>query len=275
MSGVRVRVGDRADVLAAALASELVVPPDDPFERDVVAVATPGQGRWLLQRLGTVLGATAGHTDGVAARIDLPTPRSLFADLELDALGLSPSDDPWATERLAWTMLRAFELAEREPWFRDVAVHLTEPDRPGRRYGTARRMCELFGRYARWRPELLASESHGDDTWQRHLWALLVDLVGSPTPWARSREAAERLRDDPGLTRLPQRVSLWAPGRLAPSERTLLDALGAGRDVTVWWPAASLSGDHPLATRLGQAGRAALAATARDLPVELVTTLPS
>ncbi|HET7724308.1 MAG TPA: hypothetical protein VFK68_06690, partial [Propionibacteriaceae bacterium] len=87
--------------------------------------------------------------------------------------------------------------------------------------------------------------------------------------------AAERLRDDPGLTSLPQRVSLWAPGRLAPSERTLLDALGAGRDVTGGWPAASLSGDHPLATRLGQAGRAALAAASRDLPVELVTTLPS
>ena len=276
MSGVRLRAGERADVLAAALGSELLVPPDDPFALDVVAVATPGQGRWLLQRLGTVLGATPGRTDGVAARIQTPAPRSLFADLELDALGLSPADDPWATERLAWTMLRAFELAEPEPWFRDVAVHLADPDRPGRRYGTARRLCELFARYARWRPELLSSSAgRGESDWQPRLWGLLVDLVGSPTPWDRSRDAAERLRDDPGLSSLPQRVSLWGPGRLAPSERTLLHALGAARDVTVWWPAASLSGDHPLTNRLGVAGRAALDAVARDVPVEVVTTLPS
>ncbi len=274
MSGLRLRVGDRPDVLASALAAQLLVPPDDPFERDVVAVTTPGQGRWLLQRLGNSLGATPGRTDGVAARIDLPSPRTLLAELELAAWGISAAEDPWSTDRLAWTMLRAFELAEPEPWFRDVAVHLDEPERPGRKYGTARRLCEMFGRYARWRPELLTTVGEAADPWQHHLWALLVDLVDAPTPWTRAAEAAERLRDDPGLSELPSRVSLWAPQRLAPSERTLLDALGARRDVTVWWPTASLSGDHVLTSRLAQAGRAALSAASRHAPIELVTTLP-
>jgi exodeoxyribonuclease V gamma subunit len=274
MSGLRLRVGDHAEVLACALGAELLVPPDDPFARDVVAVTTPGQGRWLLQRLGLVLGATPGCTDGVAAHIDLPTPRALFAELELAASGIAPADDPWGTERLAWTMLRAFELAEPESWFRDVAVHLSEPDRPGRRYGTARHLCEMFGRYARWRPELLTSSGDGTEPWQHHLWAMLVELVGAPTPWERARQAADRLRDEPDLSDLPARVSLWAPERLAPSERTLLDALGAGRDVTVWWPTASLAGGHLLIERLGQAGRAALAAVSRHVRTELVTTLP-
>ena len=263
-------MGDRPDALVAALAAELAHPRDDPFEADVIAVATPGQGRWLMQRLGMVLGTGPDRTDGVSARIDLPTPRSLFADLEHDVLGITPDDDPWATDRLAWTMLRAFELAANEPWFLDVAVHLTSEDRPGRRYGAARRFCELFGRYARWRPELLTTPGSGSDAWQHHLWELVATLVGGPTPWARTEQAAELLCRDPGLSGLPGHVSLWAPQRLAPSERRLLTALGAGRDVTVWWPVPSSSGDHLLTRRLGVAGTAALHALDQHVTAEAV-----
>jgi len=268
-------VGDRPDALVAALAAELDHPRDDPFEADVIAVASPGQGRWLMQRLGTVLGAGHDRTDGVSARIEVPTPRNLFAELERDVLGTTPDDDPWATDRLAWTMLRAFEIAANEPWFRDVSVHISSEERPGRRYGTARRFCELFGRYARWRPELLTTHGSGSDAWQHHLWELLVDLVGGPTPWARTDEAVERLRADASLSGLPGHVSLWAPQRLAPSERALLSALGAGRDVTVWWPAASVSGDHLLTRRLGVAGDAALRAVTQHAETELVTGPPA
>ena len=86
MSGLHLRVGDQPDVLVAALAADLAAPRDDPFEPDLVAVPTQGQGRWLLQRLGTVLGVTPGRTDGVAARIELPTPTRLLRDLEHEAV---------------------------------------------------------------------------------------------------------------------------------------------------------------------------------------------
>ena len=267
-------MGDRPEALVAVLAAELDRARVDPFEADVVAVSAPGQGRWLLQRLGRVLGASKDQTDGVSARIELPTPRNLFAELERDVLGITPGDDPWATDRLAWTMLRAFEIAADEPWFRDVAVHISGTDRPGRRYGAARRFCEMFGRYARWRPELLTSPGHGGDAWQHHLWNLLGDLVDGPTPWERTAEAAARLRDDPSLSGLPGHVSLWAPERIAPSERTLLAALGACRDVTVWWPAASVSGEHLLTRRLGVAGAAALRAVTENVPAEPVVGPP-
>ena len=273
MSGLQLWVGDHPDVLVAALAARLAAPRRDPFEPDVVAVPTQGQGRWLLQRLGTVLGVTPGAGDGIAARIELPTPRNLFADLERDILQIAPDDDPWATDRLAWTMLRAFEIAANEPWFSDVSVHISRADRPGRRYGTARRFCDLFVRYARWRPELLTRPGSGSDAWQHHLWQLVAELVGGPPPWERVDEAAERLRADPGLSGLPDHVSLWAPQRLAPSERTLLTALGSGREVTVWWPTASASdGHHLLVSRLGLAGSAALRAVNVGIPRETVAS---
>ncbi len=271
MSGLLLRVGDQPDMLVAALAADLAAPRDDPFERDLVAVPMQGQGRWLLQRLGGVLGVRPGRTDGVAARIELPTPTRLMRDLEQEVLGLGPDEDPWATDRLAWTMLRAFEIAANEPWFRDVAVHLSDSERPGRRYGAARRFCDLFGRYARWRPELLTTPAPGSDSWQQHLWALLVDLVDRPTPWQRTAQAADRLRQDPASTALPSRVSLWAPERLSPGERALLSALAESRDVTVWWPVASVTGGHLLTRRLGVAGDAALAALTRSHAPELVT----
>ena len=262
MSGLQLRVGDQPDVLVAALAAVLAAPRDDPFEADVISVTTPGQGRWLMQRLGTVLGKTEGCTDGVAARIELPTTVGMLRDLEREVLGITPDDDPWVPERLAWTMLRAFDHAADEPWFRDIAVHVGDAERPGRKYGAARRFCDLFARYARWRPELLTTPATGSDAWQHELWTLLVGMVGEQTPWERTTDAAERLRANPSLSSLPSRLSVWAPQRLAPGERTLISALGAGRDVTVWWPAASADDRHLLTHRLGAASRAALGALA-------------
>jgi exodeoxyribonuclease V gamma subunit len=258
-----VRVGEHPDDLVAALAADLNLPRDDPFEADLVTVATPGQGRWLMQRLGTVLGTAEGCTDGVAARIELPTTVGMLRDLEREVLGITPRDDPWVPERLAWTMLRAFDRAADEPWFRDIAVHVGDAERPGRRYGAARRFCDLFARYARWRPELLTTPATGSDAWQHELWTLLVAMVGEQTPWDRTTDAAERLRANPSLSSLPSRLSVWAPQRLAPGERSLLAALGSGRDVSVWWPAASTDDRHLLAHRLGAASRAALGALAR------------
>lgn len=261
-------MGEHPDDLVAALAAELDLPRDDPFEADLVAVGTPGQGRWLMQRLGTVLGTAEGCTDGVAARIQLPTTFGMLRDLEREVLGITPDDDPWVTERLTWTMLRAFDRAADEAWFRDIAVHVGDAERPGRRYGAARRFCDLFARYARWRPELLTTPRTGSDAWQHELWTLLVGMVGEQAPWDRTADAAGRLRANPSLSSLPGRLSVWAPQRLAPGERTLLSALGAGREVTVWWPAASTDDRHLLTHRLGAASRAALGALARVVEPE-------
>lgn len=262
MSGFRVRVGDDPDALVAALAQELQGARRDPFEADIIAVATPGQGRWLMQRLATTLGAGADSGDGVCARIEMPSPSTLLRDLEREVLGITAADDPWVVDKLTWTMLRAFDLAADRPWFHDIAEHLRD-GRPGRRYGTARRLCELFFRYARWRPSLLTTPGSGSDAWQHELWTLLVDLVNQPTPWERTSRAAELLRREPGLTTLPTMVSVWAPERLAPAERELLAALGEGREVTVWWPSASVSHESVLTDRLGTANRAALGALTR------------
>lgn len=270
MNGLRMRVGEHPDDLVAALARELDSPRDDPFEADLVSVSTPGQGRWLMQRLGTVLGTADGRTDGVAARIQLPTTVGMLRDLEREVLGVQPDDDPWVPERLTWTMLRAFDRAAGEAWFRDIAVHVGDAGRPGRRYGAARRFCDLFARYARWRPELLATPATGSDAWQHELWTLLVGMVDEQTPWERTDDAAERLRADPALSSLPQRLSAWAPQRLAPGERTLLSALGEGREVTVWWPTASTDQTHLLTHRLGAASRAALGALAEVAEPELL-----
>ncbi len=263
-------MGDDPDALVAALAQDLRGARQDPFEADLVAVATPGQGRWLMQRLATELGAGAEGGDGVCARIAMPSPSVMLRDLEREVLGITPAEDPWVVEKLTWTMLRAFDVAADRSWFQDIAEHLRDDERPGRRYGTARRFCELFIRYARWRPSLLTAAGSGGDAWQHELWTLLVDLVDEPTPGERTSQAAELLRRDPTVTSLPSRLSIWSPERLAPSERELLAAVGSGREVTIWWPSASVSHDGLITGRLGVANRAALRALAREAEPEPV-----
>ncbi|MGW0251529.1 exodeoxyribonuclease V subunit gamma [Nocardia goodfellowii] len=244
---------ERADILADSLAALLATPLTDPFAADVVAVPAKGVERWLTQRLSTVLGVTGpSSADGVAANIRFPSPSGLVAEVLAAAGGVRPEDDPWATERLVWTLLRVIDAALSEPWCAVLARHLgaTEPTgrdhRVGRRYATAARIAALFDSYGAQRPALINEWAAGADTdgaghpvpddllWQPALWRRLRAEVGAPSPAERLEAACARLRAEPAAVELPQRLSVFGATRLPADQLAVLSALGEGRDVHLW-----------------------------------------
>ncbi len=292
---------ERTDVLADGLGDLLSKPLGDPFAEEVVVVPAKGVERWLSQRLAHRLGAAPGSGDGVCAGVRFTSPRSLVAAV----LGQA-DDDPWAAHTMAWPLLAVLDDSLDEPWCAPVARHLGHFDtgaeadlRRGRRYALAARLARLFAAYAVQRPRLLsdwldARDSDGrgdlldeDLSWQPELWRRLVDRVDAPPPHTRHAETLARLRDQPGLFDLPDRVSLFGHTRLPVTEVELLCALAAHRDVHLWLPhpsgvlwqrlAATATGpvdraddsshqqvDHPLLATLGRDSRElqrALAAT--------------
>ncbi|MEV5394568.1 exodeoxyribonuclease V subunit gamma, partial [Nocardia farcinica] len=184
---LHIRRAERADILADALAARLAVPQPDPFAAEVVAVPAKGVERWLTQRLSAVLGVSAGGRDGVAANIRFPSPATLVAEALAACTGIAPEDDPWAHERVVWTLLRVIDRAVAEPWCAVLARHLGAPSRGrdhriGRRYATAAQLAALFDSYAAQRPALLLDWAAGGDgdgaggevpadlRWQPRLW---------------------------------------------------------------------------------------------------------
>ncbi|WP_225727532.1 MULTISPECIES: exodeoxyribonuclease V subunit gamma [unclassified Nocardia] len=242
---------ERADVLADVLGELLSVPLADPFAAEVVAVPAKGVERWLTQRLSGVLGV-GGHGDGVAANIAFPAPAGLVAEVLAAANRMRPQDDPWAPERVVWTLLRVLDGCVGEPWAAVLARHLGVNEvagqdyRVGRRYATAAHLAGLFDSYAAQRPGLITEWAAGADTdgaggaipedlrWQPRLWRLLRAEIGAPSPAERLDAACARLRAEPDSVELPCRISLFGVTRLPADQLAVFSALAEARDVHLW-----------------------------------------
>jgi exodeoxyribonuclease V gamma subunit len=253
---LRLHRAGRADVLVVGLAELLSDVPADPFTPDVVSVPSRGVERWIAQSLSATLGSATGRSDGVCANVVFPSPGRLVRDALTAACGVDPDDDPWADRRLPWAVLAVIDGCATEAWCRTLGRHLGlldgrvdgGPVNQGRRMAVAQKLAGLFSSYAAERPTMLLgwrddsdTDGHGtpldpDHAWQAELWRRLRRHLDSESPAERLRPACERLREDPDVVDLPQRLSLFGPTRLATDQLAVLDALAAHREVHLWLP---------------------------------------
>jgi exodeoxyribonuclease V gamma subunit len=248
---LHVHRAERADALAGALAGLLATPPSDPFASEIVAVPARGIERWLTQQLSAVLGVTPSpptRADGICAGIEFPSPAELVAGAIATASGITAEADPWRPERLVWPLLEVLEASLDEPWAAALATHLghgaaqPDPYRAARRLGTVRHLAALLDSYARHRPELVSAWTTGERDgapsaspssafWQAELWRRLRERIDVPDPAQRLAGACERLRENPALVSLPERVFLFGLTRLPATHVEILRALGTGREL--------------------------------------------
>lgn len=249
VTGLRVHVAERTDVLVEALAGVLAAAPADPFTPDVVAVPTRGVERWVAQRLSHRLGTLSG--DGICANVLFPSPARLVAD----ALG-SAADDPWSPERLPWHVLDSINAHLDDDWLVTVRRYLGDASdevRRSRRFRLAHRLARLFGSYDTQRPAMLRDWALGRDEdglgvalpddlgWQAGVWRRVREAVGVPAPAERLDDVVDRLRADPSGVDLPARVSVFGATALPDGHLRVLDALAAHREVHLWLPQPSLA----------------------------------
>jgi exodeoxyribonuclease V gamma subunit len=248
---LRIHRSERADALVRGLAEVLTAAPPDPFVPDVVAVPSKGVERWIAQSLAAALGAGPGSSDGVCAHVDFPSPGRLVSEAVAVATGVAPEDDPWAEHRLAWSLLEVVDRCAGEEWCRTLGRHLGLTDGredQGRRVAVAQKLARLFTAYAAQRPSMARAWAAGSDTdgfgepvgedlaWQPELWRRVRAAIGVDSAAERVDGACARLREDPALVDLPDRLSLFGPTRLTTDQVQVLDALAEHREVHLWLP---------------------------------------
>jgi exodeoxyribonuclease V gamma subunit len=259
---LQIHRSERADALARGLGELLLRVPADPFVPEVVAVPSKGVERWITQTLSASLGTAVG--DGVCANVDFPSPARLVTAALTAGTGIEPRDDPWSEHRLVWVLLDVVEHCGAEEWCATLGRHLGmldgQADR-GRRVATAQRLSALFSGYGAQRPAMLRDWAAGRDTdgfgdaldgdlaWQAELWRRVRGEVGSESPAERIDAACERLRLEPSVVDLPERLSVFGPTRLTTEQLLVFDAIAARRDVHLWLPHPS----HALWSRVAAA----------------------
>jgi exodeoxyribonuclease V gamma subunit len=231
------------------LASLLATPLRDPFAAEVLAVPTAGVRDWLQRQLALRLGATGRH-DGVSANIDMVFPGQFVAR----ALG-QPADavDPWDIDHLTWAVLQVLDNTQLQvPGYAKASTQQTPSMAPRTRYATARRIADLFDRYANNRPAMLHQWHHGfdgdgtlderdavvplvaDQRWQPELWRQVRALIGVPNRAELLPQLLDDLANGRIVAQLPQRVAVFGVSATAPGQLSVLTALAQVRDVHVY-----------------------------------------
>ena len=77
----------------------------------------------------------------------------------------------------------------------------------------------------------MRSTSRARPPWQAELWSRLRQRLDEPSPAERVEQACERLRAEPSLVALPERISLFGLTRIPAGHLAVLRALAAGREV--------------------------------------------
>ncbi|MGD0943077.1 MAG: exodeoxyribonuclease V subunit gamma [Acidimicrobiales bacterium] len=223
----------RVRPLAAALAELLGEPLEDPMAPEWVAVPTVAMRRWLALELARSLGASGpGAGDGVAANIEFSFPGGL-RHVVLEA-GRAGEADPWHVDSLVWAVLDVLHARGDD----DRLFPLTVLPEGATWFGRARRLADLFDRYAVRRPELMLQWAAGrdidgtgrllaeHDLWQPHLWRLVRACIGEPSPPERLPSLLEEVRSGALPLGLPQRLAIFGVTTL-PSGRPFIELLEA------------------------------------------------
>jgi exodeoxyribonuclease V gamma subunit len=242
---------ERADALVSGLGELLAMAPADPFTHDLVAVPSRGVERWITQSLSGSLGARSDDGDGVCANVTFPSPGKLVRDALSAAWGVAADTDPWAEHRLVWSLLDVIDVCATEDWCRTLGRHLGVVDgatQHGRRMAVAQKLAGLFTSYGAQRPGMVrdwraghdtdgsGAELDPDHTWQAELWQRLRDHIHVESPAERLDAACDRIRDEPAVVELPERISIFGPTRLTADQLQVVDALADHRDVHLWLP---------------------------------------
>lgn len=241
---IRLHHADHLEPLLDALADVLAVVPSDPFTPDLVVVPSAGVADAAMAGLGRRLGAT-GAGDGICANVEMIFPGRFLARALGDTAGPDePDSDPWRLPRLTWAVLEVLSAGSVDvprPAGTDVD-----------QWALARRIADLFDRYASQRPSLVAAWARGVDTdatytadgdlapldashrWQPTLWRAVRARLDTPSPPERLPGLLDALASGALQPDLPPRLSVFGVGSLAPTMLSVLEALSQTREVHVF-----------------------------------------
>ena len=230
--------------------SVAATPLDDPLGVETVVVPGRGWSSWMARRLAVSLGCWSGFRCLSAGQWMSETLETLLGP------ELAPRRE---SDALTWFVASELPGLLDDDDFAPVRGYLYR-DGAGqdaqRLIDLSRNIGGLFDRYLLFRPELIAAWQQSLDwpyadsgrgsqpgerpvevAWQRKLWQRVESASGFRPVAAMIDDLATRLDeldDDTRAELLPERLSLWLAGGVAPAMLSLIEVVGRYSDVSLF-----------------------------------------
>jgi exodeoxyribonuclease V gamma subunit len=218
--------------LVDRLATRLRTPLADPMAQEIIVVPVADMASYLKRELSIRLG-DPGKNNGVVANIDFIYPRELINATSEMPVGVSKS--PWDATRLSWSIM---SLIRKGSHFSLPKSFQSSP------LSSARRVAELFDRYASHRPEMLRgwADGHKYDVaanatqdWQVDVFHALQHHLSNTPQSQRSVIDLDAFASSIQSESLPQRISVFGVQALSRAALDVVQALDRLIDVAVYY----------------------------------------
>lgn len=236
------------------------LPPEDPFQQDIILVQSPGMAQWLQIELA--------KETGISANLKFPMPASFIWQLYAQNLPATALENPFDKDSMTWRLMRLIPTFLKKESFSPLRNYLASSPHSEqyKLYQLSSKIADLFDQYLVYRPEWIFAWEKGEDEqitaqiqkqqpnlnntlfeqiqgntkWQGELWRALVVDVKSGVGDATHRAALHNqflalLADKQAPKKLPSRIFIFGIPALPTAYLNILQAMSLEVDIHLFF----------------------------------------
>lgn len=236
------------------------LPPEDPFQQDIILVQSPGMAQWLQIELA--------KETGISANLKFPMPASFIWQLYAQNLPATALENPFDKDSMTWRLMRLIPTFLEKESFSPLRNYLASSPHSEqyKLYQLSSKIADLFDQYLVYRPEWIFAWEKGEDEqitaqiqkqqpnlnntlfeqiqgntkWQGELWRALVIDVKSDVGDATHRAALHNqflalLADKKVPKKLPSRIFIFGIPALPTAYLNILQAMSSEVDIHLFF----------------------------------------
>ena len=236
------------------------LPPEDPFQQDIILVQSPNMAQWLQIELA--------KETGISANLKFPMPASFIWQLYAQNLPATALKNPFDKDSMTWRLMRLIPTFLEKESFSSLRNYLASSPHSEqyKLYQLSSKIADLFDQYLVYRPEWIFAWEKGEDEqitaqiqkqqpnlnntlfeqiqgntkWQGELWRALVVDVKSEVGDATHRAALHNqflalLADKKAPKKLPSRIFIFGIPALPTAYLNILQAMSSEVDIHLFF----------------------------------------
>lgn len=231
---------NQLDLLKSLLVAIIQSKPlDNPFQKELILVQSPGMAQWLKLEMA--------KEQGIAANVEFPLPATFIWQMFTQILDDVPQRSFFNKEAMTWKLMTVLPEKLDEPDFDELRRYLDGDDDQQKLYQLAGKIADIYDQYLVYRPEWIKAweneqpvdELAEEKRWQAVLWQALYDytLQLGQSPFHRANLYEEFIdvlsshKEKPEGLQGIDRVFVFGISALPPRYLDALKALGEHIDV--------------------------------------------